>query len=81
MPLWIEALAISTAARVTSISGRGVGLDAVRSCVREKGGEVRIQLTGQGQDGCRPFELVIELPAAAVVFYAQREKRTSVIAA
>lgn len=58
---------VSTAARVTSISGRGVGLDAVRSFVRERGGEVAIVFTGPASAGRRPFELVFTLPEDAVI--------------
>ena len=39
----------STAAAVTDISGRGVGMDAVKSMVHEQGGSVEIQSQkGQG---------------------------------
>jgi predicted ATPase/HPt (histidine-containing phosphotransfer) domain-containing protein/PAS domain-containing protein len=58
---------VSTAAQVTSISGRGVGLDAVRSFVRDRGGDVDIAFTGPLVSGHRGFELVITLPEDAVV--------------
>jgi two-component system chemotaxis sensor kinase CheA len=39
----------STAAAVTDISGRGVGMDAVKSMVREQGGHIEIASTkGRG---------------------------------
>jgi chemotaxis protein histidine kinase CheA len=56
---------VSTATDVSHISGRGVGLDAVRSFVRRQGGEVKIAFTGTSRDGCRPFELALHLPVEA----------------
>jgi two-component system chemotaxis sensor kinase CheA len=61
------AAGVSTAPRLTTISGRGVGLDAVRSFVRGQGGDVAIAFTGELRDGCRSFELVFELPADAAL--------------
>jgi HPt (histidine-containing phosphotransfer) domain-containing protein len=58
---------VSTADRVTTISGRGVGLSAVRSSVRERGGNVVIAFTGDTESGCRPFELVFQLPRDAAI--------------
>ncbi len=58
---------VSTAATITSISGRGVGLDAVRSFVRERGGDVAITFTGPLAAGRRAFELVFSLPEDAVI--------------
>lgn len=50
----------STAARLTDISGRGVGLDALAATVAELGGEVSIDtMPGQG------FALRIKVPLAA----------------
>jgi hypothetical protein len=42
-----------------------VGLDALRTFVRNRGGDVVIAFTGDVRGGCRPFELVFELPADA----------------
>jgi predicted ATPase/HPt (histidine-containing phosphotransfer) domain-containing protein len=58
---------VSTAERVSTLSGRGVGMDAIRAFVRAQGGDARIELTGVGRDGCRPFDLVLELPPGALV--------------
>jgi predicted ATPase/GAF domain-containing protein/HPt (histidine-containing phosphotransfer) domain-containing protein len=58
---------VTTAAGVSLVSGRGVGMDAVRSAVRERGGEVAIAFVGKEQAGYRPFELVIDLPAQALL--------------
>ncbi len=56
---------VSTKAAVTRISGRGVGMAAMRSFVAERGGAVALVFTGAEQRGYRPFELVFELPAEA----------------
>lgn len=55
---------LSTAATVTSVSGRGVGMDAIRKFLRKQEGDAKVELTG-GRDaaGYRPFRLVISLPA------------------
>ncbi len=53
---------LSTAVRVSETSGRGVGMNAIREFVRQAGGEVRLSFTGEASGGCRPFELVLELP-------------------
>jgi len=58
---------VSTAPRVTSISGRGVGLDAVRAMLVGLGGRVSVNLTGPAQDGYWPFEIAIELPSQATL--------------
>jgi len=43
---------LSTAASVTTLSGRGVGMDAVRSAVQAAGGLVSIHTRGEGQGTC-----------------------------
>ena len=54
---------ISTAERVTDISGRGVGMDAVKNFLMEKGGDLKIKLKGTpNNEGKVPFSLVIYLP-------------------
>jgi two-component system chemotaxis sensor kinase CheA len=57
---------VSTAAALTSISGRGVGLDAIRSFLRSCNGDARIAFTGPPSGGHRPFELILELPSSAI---------------
>ena len=59
----IFASGFSTAEQVTEVSGRGVGMDAVRGFLQREGGDVVIRFRG-GQDGdeWRPFELLISLP-------------------
>jgi signal transduction histidine kinase/PAS domain-containing protein len=59
----IFAAGFSTAAQVSEVSGRGVGMDAVQGFVTQEGGSVRVQLLGaESPQGGRPFELVISLP-------------------
>ena len=58
---------VSTAESVSMVAGRGVGMDAVRAAVRERGGAVSIAFTGKQQAGHRPFMLEIDLPAQALV--------------
>jgi cytochrome b561/HPt (histidine-containing phosphotransfer) domain-containing protein len=58
----------STAAQVTEISGRGVGLDAVRVFLREQGATIRVALeeSPDTTPGFAPFAFVIGVPAAAL---------------
>ncbi|WP_141734950.1 7TM diverse intracellular signaling domain-containing protein [Oligoflexus tunisiensis] len=54
---------ISSAQVVTEISGRGVGMEAVRAFVKLLGGNVEVVLDGPGrQEGYRKFHLRIRLP-------------------
>jgi predicted ATPase len=57
---------VSTASRVSSTSGRGVGMDAIRSFLRRHGGDARIVLTGPEREGCRTFDLIIDVPDSAL---------------
>lgn len=57
----------STAAKLSSTSGRGVGMTAIQSFVQGQGGDVRVAFTAEGRDGCRPFELVFDLPDGAAL--------------
>ena len=57
---------LSTAEQVTQVSGRGVGMDAVRIFLKEQGATVRIALKDAGTAlGFAPFEFVIGVPPAA----------------
>jgi sensor histidine kinase regulating citrate/malate metabolism len=58
----IFASGMSTAQAVTDISGRGVGMDAIRKFLEERGGSADIHLTGEITDGYRPFKLVFAVP-------------------
>jgi predicted ATPase/HPt (histidine-containing phosphotransfer) domain-containing protein len=57
---------VSTASHVSNTSGRGIGMDAIRSFLRRNGGDARIVLTGPEQQGFRAFDLVIDLPDSAL---------------
>lgn len=57
---------LTTAAHVSPTSGRGVGMDAVRTFMRRLGGDARVVLTGRNVDGKRAFELVLDLPNSAL---------------
>ena len=53
----------STAEKVTEVSGRGVGMDAVRAFLEKEGGSIAIRfLDDRENDDFRPFETVIALP-------------------
>ena len=60
----------STAPATTDVSGRGVGMDAVRTSVRQVGGEVRIQSTPR-----RGTAIIVDLPAPAG--HARRRARST----
>ncbi len=58
----------STATQVTSISGRGVGMDAVKAFIEAEGGRIALRLQGETRaDGTVPMQLHIELPARLAV--------------
>jgi HPt (histidine-containing phosphotransfer) domain-containing protein/HAMP domain-containing protein len=64
----IFASGFSTATAVTDVSGRGVGLDAVKGFIEAQGGTVRIELEpGMTVVGGRPFAVVVSLPAKYAV--------------
>jgi HPt (histidine-containing phosphotransfer) domain-containing protein len=52
----------STAREVTEISGRGVGMDAVRSYLQKQGGRIAIRFTAPRKSGFRSFAFVISIP-------------------
>ena len=53
----------STAERVTEVSGRGVGMDAVRGFLNQEGGDIAVRFLDENpQADFRAFELVIHLP-------------------
>ena len=58
----------STAEVVTEVSGRGVGMDAVKGFLEREGGRVDVRYLGaRTATGHRPFEFVIVLPATFAV--------------
>jgi HPt (histidine-containing phosphotransfer) domain-containing protein len=57
---------LSTAEAVTQVSGRGVGMDAVRTFLKEEGATIRIALREAGRPlGFTPFEFIVDVPIAA----------------
>jgi two-component system chemotaxis sensor kinase CheA len=63
----------STADKLTDISGRGVGMDAVLGFARKEGGNVKINFLDnkEGSDH-RAFETAVYLPANYAVFIEER---------
>lgn len=59
----------STAEQLTDVSGRGVGMDAVKDFLEKEGGQIEIKLL-EGEEGSafRSFETVITIPSR---FYSQ----------
>jgi HPt (histidine-containing phosphotransfer) domain-containing protein len=58
----------STATKVTEVSGRGVGMDAVRGFLEREGGRIDVRFLAEAAPtGHRPFEFVITLPATFAV--------------
>jgi len=57
---------LSTAAAVTQVSGRGVGMDAVRTFLQEQGAQIRVELgSDEGPLNSTPFSFVISVPGSA----------------
>jgi hypothetical protein len=52
---------------VTETSGRGVGMDAVRTCVEELDGKVDVEVYGESGMAYAPWALLIELPEAIMI--------------
>ena len=58
---------LSTASQVTQVSGRGVGMEAVRTFLAEQGAKIHIDLAESGKElGFTPFTFVIEVPPTAL---------------
>jgi HAMP domain-containing protein/HPt (histidine-containing phosphotransfer) domain-containing protein len=60
----IFADGFSTAERVTAVSGRGVGMSAVRSMIQHEGGSIHCEILGgeDPQDGTAALRWIIRLP-------------------
>jgi signal transduction histidine kinase len=71
---------LSTASEVSDISGRGVGMSAVRSYLQNWGGSITVHLTGQEhlEPGFCSFQFDIKLPQS---LFAGAEKPDSAVAA
>ena len=63
----IFAAGFSTADHVTEISGRGVGMDAVKGFVQQLGGSLDLHFEDAPLGGYRPFDTVIRIPAQLAV--------------
>jgi chemotaxis protein histidine kinase CheA len=55
---------VSSKDDVSDISGRGIGMSAVKKMIEDVHGNIRIELGEADQDQFTPFVLVIELPWA-----------------
>ena len=59
---------MSTAEKLTHVSGRGVGMDAVRGFLQEASGKIQLHYTGERKDnGYRPFKFLITLPESVAL--------------
>jgi two-component system chemotaxis sensor kinase CheA len=75
----IFAPGFSTAQEVTQVSGRGVGMDAVRGLIEREGGEIAIELPdAAAADRPTPFRIVIALPAKFAVAPVVREDAVAI---
>jgi len=58
----------STASAVTEVSGRGVGMDAVRNFLKREGGDIALRFTDDRRGASyRAFQTVVSLPDAFAV--------------
>ncbi|NRA68030.1 MAG: Hpt domain-containing protein [Pseudobacteriovorax sp.] len=71
----------STAQSVSEISGRGVGMSAIREYFQKQGGDVNLKIDSQNTDGIPPghvrFEIIMHLPDR---FYIVRNQLEDVAA-
>lgn len=59
---------VSTSKTVTDISGRGVGMDAVKSYMHKVGSKMFIRFTGKmSEEGYQPFATLIQIPPQYLV--------------
>lgn len=59
---------LSTAEVVSTVSGRGVGMDAIRKFLNKHHGDIQLVFTGESQTpGFRPFKQIITIPAKFAV--------------
>ena len=70
----IFAPGFSTAEKVTEVSGRGVGMDAVRGFMQAEGGNVSIELLEPQRGQGRRFQILVTLPAHFAVGEVTSEK-------
>lgn len=66
----------STADTVSTVSGRGVGMDAVQDFLRRENGRIEIRFTDEAEGaGFRPFETLILLPESLSEHLGESEQR------
>ena len=59
---------LSTAEVVSTVSGRGVGMDAIKKFLNKNQGDIRLEFTGEStMPGFRPFRQIITIPAKFAV--------------
>jgi len=69
----IFASGMSTAKEVSDISGRGVGMDAVKRFLQRQGGDIQLVFQEGSEPGSdfRPFESKITLPKTFAIFLSE----------
>jgi chemotaxis protein histidine kinase CheA/PAS domain-containing protein len=55
---------ISSAEKVTDLSGRGVGMDAVQAFISDLSGKIAIEFVDELEDGFQKFQFNIQIPGA-----------------
>lgn len=63
---------LSTAENLTQVSGRGVGMDAIKQFLQQSGGDIQLVFTAPAAAGYRRFKQVISLPSHYAVKPATR---------
>ncbi|WP_322088756.1 MCP four helix bundle domain-containing protein [Burkholderia sp. BCC1999] len=70
----------STAQTVTEVSGRGVGMDAVRNFLKRDGGDIALRFTDDRAGApYRAFETIVSLPARFAADGAAHEQRAPIV--
>jgi hypothetical protein len=70
----------STAATVSLVSGRGIGMDAVKTTIEEAGGALKVEL-GLSDSGNVPFTIVMTLPRQIFVLQPTDSQTTEKLSA
>lgn len=71
--------AVSTAEKVSSISGRGVGMDAISSFVKNHEGNIKLNLLEKTSNGKVKFEIEVQLPKRYFAEIDQSEFTTKLV--
>ncbi len=67
---------LSTALQQTLISGRGLGMDSIRSCLAQEGGDISIELDETCEGPFQTFRLIIDIPLKRANQKLERLERT-----